>query len=72
MTRQETQVKFNALDKAEQRRITREAGMIRECGANCFYIETGCHASDPGSWWLLVAWAMLSLGLITSREFYGV
>lgn len=72
MTDREIQAKFNTLSSDDQKRVNREKNIIKSCGANCFWVETGCYADSPSSAWLLTGFAMMHLGLIKSSEFYGV
>jgi hypothetical protein len=72
MTNQQIQTKFQTLTSDDQKRVNREKQIIKSCGANHFWTETGCYADAPSSAWLLVGFAMMSLGFIASDEFYAV
>lgn len=58
MTIQETKIKFNTLTDAQKRRVHNEANIIKECGADCFWQETGMFVDDPNSYWPLREMAM--------------
>jgi hypothetical protein len=72
MTDQQIKAKFSQLSTDDQKRVNREKQMIKSCGANHFWVETGCYAEEPSSAWLLIAFAMMNLRFMKSNEFYGV
>lgn len=72
MTNEQIQAKFTVLASDDQKRVNREKQIIKSCGANHFWVETGCYADAPSSAWLLVGFAMMYLGFITTDEFYGI
>lgn len=55
-----------------KKQINREVKILCECGAEYFYIETGCHVNDEQALDILRAFAMKDLGYISSDEFYGL
>lgn len=60
---QPIKAKYNALDTVTRKRVDTEASSIKRFGSNCFFINTGCYADNPGSHWLVVEWALESLRL---------
>ncbi|MCP4083162.1 MAG: hypothetical protein GY743_23315 [Planctomycetaceae bacterium] len=72
MTEQEIKAKFDSLTNKEQANVIREVGIIKECAANTFFIETGCQADDPQSQVTLTGFAMMDLRLITVSDFHGI
>lgn len=61
MTIQEIKDKFNTLTDAQKRRVHDEANIIKECGADCFWHETGLFVDDYGSYWPMREMAMANL-----------
>lgn len=72
MTDKEIESSFLVLSSDDQKRVNREKNIIKSCGANHFWVETGCYADASSSAWLLVGMAMMHLGFIKSDEFYSV
>ena len=71
MTDQQIKDKFYKLSKDQQKQVNWEAKIIRECGVEAFWVDTGCRVDDPNCYWFLKSYAMESLGLISYREYVG-
>jgi hypothetical protein len=63
MTDQEIKDKFNTLTEAQQRKVHDAANIIKECGADGFWHETGQFVDDPDSYWVLREMAISDLKL---------
>jgi hypothetical protein len=72
MTEQEMKDKFETLTNKQKSEVIRTGRMIKEAGANNFFIETGCQADDPQAQITLTGFAMMELRIISVSEFYGI
>ncbi len=67
MTDQEISNEWKILNDTQQVKVNRLVSIIKTCGADHFYSETGCTIDRPDVFWTLKAFAMDKLGLIDSR-----
>lgn len=72
MIEQEIKQIFYSLQDAQKKAVHREAKIIRETGAENFWVETGSQVDDPDVYWVLRGFAMMELGIISSDQFYGL
>ena len=72
MTNQEIKEKFESLTVQEKKSVYIEVGILKQCGAEYFYVETGSQVNDLDAQETLKAFAMAEIGLIAVDEFYGI